>query len=138
VQEIELAGDVNFDEIVARTEGYSGDDITNICRCAVGALVQPACAAGGGCWWWLDQPRHACMHNNLSRRSSAELCRAEPRGAALWCGCRDAAMYGMRRIIAGRTAAEIRALREDESAKDSMKAPITQVRARDDNATCTA
>jgi hypothetical protein len=38
----------------------------------------------------------------------------------LSCACRDAAMNGMRRKIAGKTPAEIR-----EMSKDEMKEPIT-------------
>ncbi len=59
-----MASDVNFAEVNRRLHGYSGDDITNICR--------------------------------------------------------DAAMNGMRRCIAGKTPQEIR-----EMSKDAMKEPVT-------------
>ena len=32
VQGVELDGDVDFDELARMTEGYSGDDLTNVCR----------------------------------------------------------------------------------------------------------
>lgn len=63
-QGIDVAPDVDFQEITRQLGGYSGDDITNICR--------------------------------------------------------DAAMNGMRRKIAGKSAAEIR-----EMSKDAMKEPVT-------------
>lgn len=34
LQGIDVDPAVNFDAISARLDGYSGDDITNICRCA--------------------------------------------------------------------------------------------------------
>jgi hypothetical protein len=63
-QGIDVDADVDFQEITRQLGGYSGDDITNICR--------------------------------------------------------DAAMNGMRRKIAGKSAAEIR-----EMSKDAMKEPVT-------------
>lgn len=64
LQGIDIAPDVDFDAINSKLVGYSGDDITNICR--------------------------------------------------------DAAMNGMRRKIAGKTPSEIR-----EMSKDALKEPIT-------------
>ena len=32
MQEVEVAADVEFGEVAAMCEGYSGDDVTNICR----------------------------------------------------------------------------------------------------------
>ena len=32
VRGVEVASDVDFDALARRTEGYSGDDITNVCR----------------------------------------------------------------------------------------------------------
>ena len=63
-QGIDVAPDMDFELVNSKLGGYSGDDITNICR--------------------------------------------------------DAAMNGMRRKIAGKTAMEIR-----EMSKDAMKEPIT-------------
>lgn len=31
-QEVEIAADVDFEEVAAMCEGYSGDDVTNTCR----------------------------------------------------------------------------------------------------------
>ncbi|GFR41454.1 hypothetical protein Agub_g2142 [Astrephomene gubernaculifera] len=68
LKEVDVADDVNLDSVAAQLDGYSGDDITNICR--------------------------------------------------------DAAMNGMRRLVAGKTPAEILALRE--AGKDSFKEPVTK------------
>ncbi|EFJ44801.1 katanin catalytic subunit, 60 kDa [Volvox carteri f. nagariensis] len=67
LKDVDVAPGVNLDSVAAQLEGYSGDDITNICR--------------------------------------------------------DAAMNGMRRLVAGKTPAEIKALRE--AGKDSFKEPVT-------------
>lgn len=67
VKGIDIADDIDFDAITGQLDGYSGDDITNICR--------------------------------------------------------DAAMNGMRRRIAGKTPDEIREMREKGMA--AMKEPIT-------------
>ena len=32
MQEVKVAADVDFGEVAAMCEGYSGDDVTNICR----------------------------------------------------------------------------------------------------------
>lgn len=65
-QEVDVAPGVDLENVAAQLEGYSGDDITNICR--------------------------------------------------------DAAMNGMRRLVAGKTPAEIKALRE--AGKDSFKVGV--------------
>ncbi|GLI68711.1 hypothetical protein VaNZ11_013194 [Volvox africanus] len=67
LKDVDVAPGVNLESVAAQLEGYSGDDITNICR--------------------------------------------------------DAAMNGMRRLVAGKTPAEIKALRE--AGKDSFKEPVT-------------
>ncbi|PNH08795.1 Katanin p60 ATPase-containing subunit A-like 1 [Tetrabaena socialis] len=67
LRDVEVAPGVNLESVAAQLDGYSGDDITNICR--------------------------------------------------------DAAMNGMRRLVAGKTPAEIKALRE--AGKDSFKEPVT-------------
>lgn len=63
-QDIDLAGDLDFQKLASLMDGYSGDDITNVCR--------------------------------------------------------DAAMNGMRRKIAGKTPEQIRAL-----SKEDMHEPVT-------------
>ncbi len=70
-QEVDVAPGVNLESVAGQLEGYSGDDITNICR--------------------------------------------------------DAAMNGMRRMVAGKTPMEIKALRE--AGKDSFKVGDTFARA---------
>ena len=40
---VDVAPDVDLDEVARRTEGYSGDDLTNICRDASALCPQPAC-----------------------------------------------------------------------------------------------
>ncbi|XP_051216919.1 katanin p60 ATPase-containing subunit A1-like [Lolium perenne] len=61
---VEVSSDVNIDEVAKRTEGYSGDDLTNVCR--------------------------------------------------------DAAMNGMRRKIAGKTRDEIKNMSKDYISKDPV------------------
>jgi katanin p60 ATPase-containing subunit A1 len=60
----QVSSDVNIDEVAKRTEGYSGDDLTNVCR--------------------------------------------------------DAAMNGMRRKIAGKTRDEIKNMSKDYISKDPV------------------
>ena len=38
---VELAPDVDVEEVARRTEGYSGDDLTNICRDASASSLCP-------------------------------------------------------------------------------------------------
>ncbi|KAG2497959.1 hypothetical protein HYH03_004220 [Edaphochlamys debaryana] len=67
LKEVDVAPDVNLDRVAAQLDGYSGDDITNICR--------------------------------------------------------DAAMNGMRRMVAGKTPAEILAMRQ--AGNHMGKEPVT-------------
>jgi len=89
---VELAPDVRLAEVAAHTAGYSGDDLTNICRDA-SALPPRA---------WL-----------------AQTATDAPPG-----------MSGMRRVIAGKTPAEIKAMRKEEVALPVTAGDLTAALAR--------
>ena len=81
---VDVAPDVDLDEVARRTEGYSGDDLTNICR---DASAYPTAKI--------------CLHSHTRMRLTRSL-------------CARAGMNGMRRMIAGKTPAEIRAMRQED------------------------
>ena len=81
---VDVAPDVDLDEVARRTEGYSGDDLTNICRDASAYSTAKI-----------------CLHSHTRMRLTRSL-------------CARAGMNGMRRMIAGKTPAEIRAMRQED------------------------
>lgn len=48
LKDLKLSNDVDFEEIVSKTEGYSGADITNVCREAAYMPMRRKLKEGGG------------------------------------------------------------------------------------------
>ncbi len=85
---VQVAPGVALDDVARRTEGYSGDDLTNICRDA---------SACSGVLWLCGVP------------ARADLC-----SLLLFARVAGSGMNGMRRMIAGKTPAMIKAMRKEE------------------------
>lgn len=80
MQGIDVEPNVNFEAVASKLHGYSGDDITNICRSERGwRLPDVVCVVGfwamvcEGCTILLDQeaPVHATMSASLHSLSGA-------------------------------------------------------------------
>ena len=93
-QGIDIDPGVDFGAVTSRLEGYSGDDITNICRCGGGgAAVGPA---GGGAFVWGGGRALVGAHDLGSTRQAKSCPNPNPPRAA---HASNAATSGMRRAV---------------------------------------